>query len=62
MPTPANKSADICQVPECINPMTHDAPGCWCDEHWQMWFDWPEQEPEPPWMAAGRDHTPESKD
>lgn len=40
-----------CTVPGCDADADYDAPGIWCAHHWQMWWDWPEDEPEPEWFS-----------
>ena len=45
---------DNCTVPGCNKDYTHDAPGIWCEEHWYVWWNWPEEENEPDWMKEKR--------
>ena len=47
---------DTCEVPGCEADVEYDSPGKWCGEHWQMWWDWPDDEEQPDWMP------PESAD
>jgi hypothetical protein len=43
--------SEFCTVPECKNKALYIAPGDWCQDHWDMWWDWPENKPEPEWMT-----------
>ena len=39
-----------CEVPECEGQVEFDSPGNWCIVHWNIWWNWPEDKPEPNWM------------
>lgn len=39
-----------CVVPGCGKEAEFNSPGDWCGDHWTLWFDWPDDEPELDWM------------
>lgn len=46
-----------CACPTCTAPAEFDSPNDLCHEHWTMWWEWPEGQPEPSWME--RDPKPD---
>lgn len=46
------QEAPQCAVPGCDSLSEFMSPGYWCSKHWHMWWEWPEQEPPPEWMAS----------
>jgi len=45
------KTPEHCEAPGCDGDVDYIAPGYWCEKHWYMWWDWPEEKPEPEWMT-----------
>jgi len=41
----------VCEVPGCSAEAEFDAPGYWCERHWRVWWQSPEEDSEPEWMS-----------
>lgn len=41
----------VCVVPGCHQIAAYVSPGHWCEDHWNMWWNWtPKRGSEPDWM------------